>query len=755
MVELLSPAGEINSFKSAIENGANAIYMGTTIHNARVMANNFSVEEYIDCIHYAHIRGVKVYLTLNTLVYDDEIEEAMKLLIKLYSHGLDAVIIQDIGLLDCIKKVLPDIDVHASTQMSVHNLEQVKYMEKLGFSRVVLARELTLKEIEYICKNSNIEIEVFVHGALCVSVSGQCLMSSMIGSRSGNRGKCAGPCRVKYNIYENGKKIYGDRYLLSKKDIFGLDYIHKLIDIGITSLKIEGRSKSPEYVGLVTDKYRKCIDDVVDDIDRKQLHQMFIRTGESSGYFEKVVAKESISENTPKNTGLKLGTILATRKHYIKVMLEENIDLHDGIEINSEGNIASTIVTCIKNERFVTINKEVEKGNIVWLGDIPKTVKIGDTVYKTSSSKLNEEYRNKLTKINRKVLVSGTVNILKDSNINMDVNLNGNIFNVSIEYVPQISINKPIESKDVFNQFSKTVDSPFEFINLNYNIDDSLFVPVSKLNELRRKIIEKLEDSFVINRDVAESYKKLDEYISNSNRLVNENKLNREHKNSLFIYKYNLENENKYFSDDSEIIYINIFDIRRYELKGIDILSKYMDKKDVYVYIPNVVLANLDKYIIENLDRVVKLGAKGILLGNIGYLDLVVDLKSKYNLKLVADYSLNIANVYAALFYKEKKVDKVAISPELDICQAENISKIIDAEIVQNYVTAMTSRFCPVKSYSGGCKCHNNAYLLKDIYNRINYNIVCDNTDCIVKLVRDIPKKIDIPELSRRKCEIE
>ena len=180
MVELLSPAGEINSFKSAIENGANAIYMGTSSHNARIMASNFSIEEYIDCIHYAHIRNVKVYLTLNTLVYDNEIESAMKLLIELYSHGLDGVIIQDIGIFNVIKNVLPEIEIHASTQMSVHNLKQVKYLEELGFSRVVLAREMTIPEIEHICKNSNIEIEVFVHGALCVSYSGQCLMSSMI-----------------------------------------------------------------------------------------------------------------------------------------------------------------------------------------------------------------------------------------------------------------------------------------------------------------------------------------------------------------------------------------------------------------------------------------------------------------------------------------------------------------------------------------------------------------------------------------------
>ena len=669
MVELLSPAGEINSFKSAIENGANAIYMGTANHNARVMANNFSTDEYIDCIHYAHIRGVKVYLTLNTLIYESEIEDAMKLLIKLYSHGLDAVIIQDIGLLNVIRNVLPNIEIHASTQMSVHNLKQVKYMESLGFSRVVLARELTLNEIEYIRKNSNIELEIFIHGALCVSVSGQCLMSSMIGSRSGNRGKCAGPCRLKYSIFENEKNIYSDRYLLSKKDIFGLDYVHKLIDIGVTSLKIEGRSKSPEYVGLVTDKYRKCIDSSIDEDDRKELHQMFIRTGESTGYFEKVQAKESISENTPKNTGLKLGNILAVKNEYVKVKLDEDIDLHDGIEVLSKGRIVSTIVTCIKNEKFVTVNKEMKKDNIVWLGDLSKKVESGDVIYKTSSSKLNEEYKNKLTKINRKTLVNGTINIQSNKNINMKVKLNEKVFNVNIEYIPQVSVNKPVDEEYVFNQFSKTIDSSFEFTNLKYNIEDNLFVPISKLNELRRKVIDKLKDSFLVNIDVNSSYNKLDEYISRHNKLVNklsDGKINRTTNNSLFVYNYSSKLESKYISDENDIIYLNISDIHKNELKNIDIVSKYINKKDVYVYIPNVVLAKLDKYIEGNLERIVKLGAKGILLGNIGYLNMCTLLKEKYSLTIIADYSLNIANTYAAVFLKEKGIDKISILPELD-----------------------------------------------------------------------------------------
>ena len=206
-IELLAPAGNEDSFKAAVNAGANAVYMGLGKHNARVMAKNFTLESYIDCINYAHIRGVKVYLTLNTLVLDEEIKEALELLAKLYEVGLDAVLVQDIGLARLIHKVFPKLDLHASTQMSVYSLKQVEYLKTLGFKRVVLARELSLEEIKYITSNTDVEIEVFTHGALCVSVSGQCLMSLAIGTRSANRGACAQPCRMPYTLYKENEKI--------------------------------------------------------------------------------------------------------------------------------------------------------------------------------------------------------------------------------------------------------------------------------------------------------------------------------------------------------------------------------------------------------------------------------------------------------------------------------------------------------------------------------------------------------------------
>lgn len=309
-IELLAPAGNIDSFKAAINSGADAIYMGVDRFNARNMAKNFSLEEYIECIMYAHILNVKVYLTLNTLIYDNEVKDALEMVVKLYSAGLDGVIVQDIGLASLIHKVIPKLPLHASTQMSIYNLEQVKYLEKLGFKRVVLARELTLNEIEYICKNTSLEVEIFVHGALCMCYSGQCVLSQVIGGRSANRGNCAQPCRMKYTLCNKRGKIVENRYLLSKKDIFGLDFLQRLLDIGVKSLKIEGRNKTPEYVAGITKTYRKYIDDMlskkavkIKDYDKKYVMQIFNRDGMSYGYLDGVRYKESITENIPKNTG--------------------------------------------------------------------------------------------------------------------------------------------------------------------------------------------------------------------------------------------------------------------------------------------------------------------------------------------------------------------------------------------------------------------------------------------------------------------
>ena len=256
-VELLSPAGSLESFKAAISAGADAVYLGGKMFSARAYASNFSNEEIKELIEYAHIRDVKVYVTVNTLIFEDEFDEAIKFIDHLYKSDVDGVLLQDLGLANYLHICYPELVLHASTQLNCHNLSEAKALMKLGFKRIVLAREVSLQEAKKI-KELGVEVEVFVHGALCVSYSGQCLMSSFIGNRSGNRGRCAQPCRNEMKVISKDKE--SDKFGISTKDMCSVEYINQLLDIGIDSLKIEGRMKKEEYVYQVVSSYRKSID---------------------------------------------------------------------------------------------------------------------------------------------------------------------------------------------------------------------------------------------------------------------------------------------------------------------------------------------------------------------------------------------------------------------------------------------------------------------------------------------------------------
>lgn len=284
--EILSPAGSPDVLRAAVANGADAVYIGGQNFSARKNAENFSSSEIYDAIAFAHVHGVKVYAAVNTLIHDSELEEAFEFVRFLYEAGADALIIQDLGLMNLIQRFFPDFHIHASTQMTIHSLEGARRAERLGFSRAVLSRELTLDEIKNISRNCKIELEVFVHGALCMSYSGQCLMSSFLGCRSGNRGACAQPCRLPYSLSDfSGRRLAENRYLLSLKDLCLIDEMDALADCGVTSLKIEGRMKSAEYVSVVTHMYNKYRHGgrVLPE-DMAALENIFSRSGFTKGY---------------------------------------------------------------------------------------------------------------------------------------------------------------------------------------------------------------------------------------------------------------------------------------------------------------------------------------------------------------------------------------------------------------------------------------------------------------------------------------
>ncbi len=348
--ELLAPAGGPEAFRAALANGADAIYLGVEVLNARRGAENFTVATLADACRSAHLVGVKIYLTVNVVVLPDELSQALSLVDDAWTAGVDAVIVQDLGLLRAVRMTLPHVRVHTSTQVNSHNTATIAALEQIGVSRVTLAREVSIEEIAAFTRALKVEIEAFVHGALCVSYSGQCLMSSLIGGRSANRGQCAQPCRLPYELIdEDGQSVATPgAHLLSPKDLAGIAMLGRLVDAGVTAVKIEGRMKSAEYVALVTGVYRAALDRaaadpeayVVRDGEQAVLSEAFSR-GFSEAYLIGERGNDMMSYARPNNRGVPVGRVVATESGRVTVSLDSPLDAEDTIEFwTSAGRFA-------------------------------------------------------------------------------------------------------------------------------------------------------------------------------------------------------------------------------------------------------------------------------------------------------------------------------------------------------------------------------------------------------------------------------
>jgi putative protease len=477
-IELLAPAGSWESFTAAVENGADAIYMGGQLFNARQYAANFDDKELERAIDYAHVRGVRIYMTLNTLLDDYEIEQALEYLRHPYEWGIDGLIVQDLGLAAGVRRYFQGLDLHASTQMTTYNLEGVNILEKLGFKRVVLARELSLAEIEAIATKTGVEIEIFIHGALCVSYSGQCLMSSMIGGRSGNRGKCAQPCRQKYDLVtlESGEAKMSRKYLLSPRDLCSAEFLDKISTSGVKSLKIEGRMKSPEYVAIVVGTYRKYLDRALEKTEKDDYHfesedstrlaQIFNRGGFSKGYFFGKTGKDMMSFEKPKNWGVYLGETVSYQpgSKLLKIKLNSDIGIGDGVEIwnkddESPGNIITEIRVNGKN------TGSAQKGQTVEIGSLSGKIAKGVKVYKTSDKKLNEAARESFSgKLLRRTPLYGAITIEEGGRAEFEVtDTKGNKASAKSDMIAETALVKPLQEDRVLEQLSKTGATPFYF----------------------------------------------------------------------------------------------------------------------------------------------------------------------------------------------------------------------------------------------------------------------------------------------------
>lgn len=697
-LELLAPAGGFQALKAAVANGADAVYLGGGLHNARKSAHNFSSLELKEAFAYAHERGVKVYITLNTLLKDGELEEALTFAGFCRENGADAVIVQDLGLARRLHLHFPDLRLHASTQMTIHNSQGVKACEEMGFTRVVLARELSLKQIEAITRSCDAEIEVFVHGALCVSFSGQCLMSSLIGARSGNRGMCAQPCRLPWQVSGEGQPFSDEAYFLSPRDLMGITLLPELKQAGITSLKIEGRMKSPEYVAVVTGIYRKYLNRLehegceafsVDGQDLERLEQIFNRGGFTSTYYKgDRNYRDLIYEKHPKNRGLYLGRVTDARHDAVKVLLEKPLGMGDGIEVwdREKGNpdiIVSSIVLDGRHERFVPA------GSSPWLGDMKTMVSKGSEVWRTYSRALMEEASESYERGEvRKVPVQATFVLMKGERAHLVLSDGmGNRAEAFSVNPAEEARERPLSRERIEEQLRKTGDTPYSLESVEVRSDGLSTLPVSALNAMRREAVSLLRE-----KRIGAGMRSVIEWMPGSNAEPAEDAPN-DRKLAVCFLNDPLLTES--ILAKTGRIYVPLADVDAMR----DLRSSY--KGEIYVWTPAIVREEyLPKLLRDALD--IQEWVDGFAVGNPGTMRLFRE--SEMHADLHADTPMNLFNASGLMSLQPWGITSATLSGELSLEEILSIKQhglALEAN-VYGQIQVMTLEYCP-GSLQGAC----------------------------------------------------
>ena len=679
-IELLSPVGDFGTLKYAVYGGSDAVYLGTKKFNARMFSSNFTDEELINAVKFCHLYGVKIYITVNTIIFDNEIDEFLDRIKFLHEIGVDALIMQDIGMIKLVKETFPNLEIHASTQVHNHSNDVLNYLQTLGVKRVVLARELSLSEINKM--NTNIEKEVFIHGALCVSYSGCCLFSSMNGHRSANRGECVASCRLPYKLVKNNKVLdLEDKYLLSMKELNSLYNLKEILDSRVDSLKIEGRMKSKEYVYYITSLYRKLIDNyylnkelVITEEEITNLKKLFNREF-SKGFINNEVSNDIVNTKSPNHIGVDLGKVIDVNKRFIKIKLLSSLHMEDGIRFNNSNK--GMIINKLYNDKMLLTNK-VNKGSIAYVDNkIDLTTK--DTVSKTIDSKLIKELNNiEQRKIEVDFIIEAKLNKKLKLTISDGVNSireEGNII--------EKALNNPTTKDRIILQIEKLGNTPFRVRTIKEYIDNDIFIPIKELNELRRKLTNKL-------KELRENTKK--EVIINNYNLNNKKDRinNRININVLVRNKEQLEVA---LNNNINNIYITDYDL-------------YKEYKDNTKYKSNIFY------------RTSRVSKNNKNFSNVKLLVTELGAYNKYSSAntVVTDYYLNVTNRYSYSLLNEKTT-LVTLSPEF---KNNNYNKYYNAEIIiYGRIELMLMKYCPLNKLVNKdkicrvCK-SNNKYYLKD-----------------------------------------
>lgn len=661
-IELLAPAGKMDSLIASINAGCDAIYLGGRRFSARASAINFSDEEIVEAVKLARMRGVKIFVTTNILISDGELNEFFEYIDFLNKAGCHGVIVQDPALGFILSKMYEDLEVHASTQMTINNYYGAKYVKELGFERVVMAREVGMDTIKKVSE-LGIDIEHFIHGALCISYSGQCTMSSLIGGRSGNRGACAQACRKPYEILNPDKTVFSEKkYFLSPRDLMSFDTIDELIKAGVNSFKIEGRMKRPEYAYEVVRAYRKKLDNAFEKQDIENVEQLFNRQF-TKGLGFNDFGRSLMSYDRPDNRGVVVGKY---KNGYI--FLETELKSGDGIEFN------------LKNGKYkgFTINEDLEKGkNRIKL---PFDVEENSDVRRTYSKELEASIDEKIESI-YKLPIEFEVSIKVGRPIHVVAKSMGKTSEYSSENLVEKAKNMPISIENIRKSFEKINDTDF-FLKSEDDIkivtDGESFVPVSVLNEARREAIKNLENLFL--------YK-------NSEKTPCEFKYEKKDISSkgLTLEINDLEILDGLNLDGIEIIY--------FPLKDIEHLSKYsFEKTKKYIKLPQILT---DEELEKAKEKIEKYKPEGLLLNNLGQLELFKD----YKIPLTLDSSFNIFNSLSGEFFL-KQANCISLSNELNLNQVKEIRKKLSGDlesIVYGYLNVMVMEHCPI-SIELNCK---------------------------------------------------
>ena len=707
--ELLAPAGSYETMLVAFNAGADAVYVGGRKFGARAFAGNFNEEELVRAINYAHMFDKKLYLTVNTLIKEEEFSQLYDYIKPYYEAGLDAVIVQDIGVLKFIAGNFTDLPIHCSTQMTITGEEFGKVLaENKSVTRIVTPRELNLAEIKKMYTVTGLEIESFVHGALCYCYSGQCLLSSIIGARSGNRGRCAQPCRL---TFSNAEQKVDNKHLLSPKDLCTLEILPEIIETGVYSLKIEGRMKKPEYVASVVAIYRKYIDRylkngkknykvIQEDIDT--LKDIYNRGGFTDGFYKRQNGSEMMTINRPNHCGVKVGNVLDINQNIIKIQTVRDIKKGDILEIDSD------------TEFFAPY--DIRKGEIfdykfkqkIRFGNVKEVIRTrNEALINTLLNNYMYDEKGKIRLLKRRVNID--IIILKDKNI--EAAMWDNIFSVTTNgNVPLEAKNKPITKDFVVKQLGKLGETCFAADSINVQLDEGLFVTVSELNEIRRSLVE------LLTKEIKETYRRyVDNRVNKDNGLNIADSLNKDNSlNTNTAYK-TIE---KSYSDFSNNITVLVSDMKQFEkvisiyrgnriyleyaqfsLEEIASAVKMGNEKNVEIFIalPYILRANAKAMLEKEIDALREIEPSGYLFRN---LESFFYLKNKgINIKkVIFDSNIYAFNNETIKYYKSIGADIITASYETN----GNEFKLLDRSFMEinvyGYFPVMLTAGCVRKT---------------------------------------------------------